>query len=322
MKCLKIELHQTSVCYRKPETVENAMTYPLPPVHTVIGAIHAACGWNKYHDMRVAIQGEYTSMGRRMYKRKVYYNNVQKDRGYFCKMLFPGGLSNAHTIIAEPLNGWEQGKRNFLTGAGYKVIRPDLVQEYEELAEKQKEIAGEIKELNARKAGISLGSKQELKEIRACIKELRAQEAEIKQKRKLFFSYENVPSWAEILYDVDLTLHIFCDDLQEILDNVYNIKCLGRSEDAVSIKSASIVDCDRAQAGAVLHNHVYLNTGATACIKNSSSGTVYYLNNHYDIVEGKRIFDKIRCLYTSISAVIRDSDDILIDSNGVVFAPI
>ena len=322
MKCVKIELHQTSACYKKPETVENAMTYPLPPMHTVIGAIHAACGWNEYHNMRVAIQGEYASMGRRMYKRKVYYNNVQKDRGYFAKMLFPGGLSNAHTIIAEPLNGYEQGKRNFLTGAGYKILRPDLVREYEELIEMQKEISAEIKFMSTKKAAAPQASKQELREIRACIKNLRAQEAEIKQKRKLFISFESVPSWAEILYDVDLILHIFCADLQEILDNVYNIKCLGRSEDAVFVKSASIVDCDCAQAGAVLHNHVYLNTGATACIKNSSSGTVYYLNNHYEIVEGKRIFDKTRCLYTSRSSVIRESDDILIDSDGVVFAPI
>ena len=37
MKALRLILHQTSANYKREETVENKMTYPLPPVSTVIG---------------------------------------------------------------------------------------------------------------------------------------------------------------------------------------------------------------------------------------------------------------------------------------------
>ena len=44
MKCLRIKLTQSSANYRREETVTNKMTYPLPPMSTVIGALHNACG--------------------------------------------------------------------------------------------------------------------------------------------------------------------------------------------------------------------------------------------------------------------------------------
>ena len=34
MKALRIKLHQASANYRKEETAENKMTYPLPPIST------------------------------------------------------------------------------------------------------------------------------------------------------------------------------------------------------------------------------------------------------------------------------------------------
>ena len=39
MKCLRIKLTQSSANYRREETVTNKMTYPLPPMSTVIGAL-------------------------------------------------------------------------------------------------------------------------------------------------------------------------------------------------------------------------------------------------------------------------------------------
>ena len=59
MEALRIILRQTSANYRKEETVNNKMTYPLPPVSTVIGAIHKACNYTEYKEMKISIQGKY-----------------------------------------------------------------------------------------------------------------------------------------------------------------------------------------------------------------------------------------------------------------------
>ena len=40
MKALRICLKQSLANYRREETVDNKMTYPLPPYSTVIGALH------------------------------------------------------------------------------------------------------------------------------------------------------------------------------------------------------------------------------------------------------------------------------------------
>lgn len=55
MKALRIKLHQTSANYRKEETIDNKMTYPLPPISTVTGALHSICGYTEYHKMLVSI---------------------------------------------------------------------------------------------------------------------------------------------------------------------------------------------------------------------------------------------------------------------------
>ena len=49
MKALRIVLHQDSANYKKEETLDNKMTYPLPPISTIIGALHSACNYKEYH---------------------------------------------------------------------------------------------------------------------------------------------------------------------------------------------------------------------------------------------------------------------------------
>ena len=48
MKALRLVIHQSSANYKREETVDNKMTYPLPPFSTVIGALHNACGYREY----------------------------------------------------------------------------------------------------------------------------------------------------------------------------------------------------------------------------------------------------------------------------------
>ncbi|WP_342469281.1 type I-B CRISPR-associated protein Cas5b [Ureibacillus sp. FSL K6-3587] len=61
MKGIRIEAYQNLVNYRKPTSFQLKETYPLPPYSTVIGMIHAACGFTSYVPMQVSIQGRYFS---------------------------------------------------------------------------------------------------------------------------------------------------------------------------------------------------------------------------------------------------------------------
>ena len=48
--------------YRKPSSFLVRESYPLPPYSSVIGMIHAACGFKKpYHPMKISIQGKNAS---------------------------------------------------------------------------------------------------------------------------------------------------------------------------------------------------------------------------------------------------------------------
>ena len=59
MKVLRIKLRQNQASYTREETVNNRMTYPLPQYSTIIGALHSACGYTSYHEMKVSVQGKY-----------------------------------------------------------------------------------------------------------------------------------------------------------------------------------------------------------------------------------------------------------------------
>lgn len=51
-------LFQQMPNYRKPSSFLIRETFPLPPYSSVIGMIHAACGFTKYHPMKISIQGK------------------------------------------------------------------------------------------------------------------------------------------------------------------------------------------------------------------------------------------------------------------------
>ncbi len=68
-KAIKIIARQTLASYRKPSSFQLKETYPLPPYSTVIGMVHAACGFEEYVDMDVSIQGTYYSKVNEMYTR-------------------------------------------------------------------------------------------------------------------------------------------------------------------------------------------------------------------------------------------------------------
>ena len=100
MKAFRLVIRQTSANYRKPECVDNKMTYPLPPFSTVIGALHKACGYTEYHPMNVSIQGQYESMHREPYTDYCFLNSLQDDRGILVKMKNGEMLSTAFDKVA------------------------------------------------------------------------------------------------------------------------------------------------------------------------------------------------------------------------------
>lgn len=61
MRAIRIKAYQNLVNYRKPTSFQLKESYPLPPYSTVIGMVHAACGFTEYVSMQVSIQGNYHS---------------------------------------------------------------------------------------------------------------------------------------------------------------------------------------------------------------------------------------------------------------------
>lgn len=89
MKAIRLHIKQNSANYKKEETVQNRMTYPLPPYSTVIGALHKACGYTSYHPMQVSVQGKYGSLKTKMYKDDCFLNSLNDDRNLLVKMKIP-----------------------------------------------------------------------------------------------------------------------------------------------------------------------------------------------------------------------------------------
>ncbi len=57
LKAIRLKLFQQMPNYRKPSSFLIRESYPLPPYSSVIGMIHAACGFTEYHPMKISIQG-------------------------------------------------------------------------------------------------------------------------------------------------------------------------------------------------------------------------------------------------------------------------
>ena len=138
MKALRIKLHQASANYRKEETAENKMTYPLPPISTITGALHSICGYREYHEMNVSIQGRFASMHREAYVDHCFLNSTMDDRGILVKMKSASMLSNAYTKVASAKKS--QGN-SFLKNITIQVHDEQLLNEYRQLRQEGNRLA-------------------------------------------------------------------------------------------------------------------------------------------------------------------------------------
>jgi len=130
MKALRIVLTQSKAHYRKEESLQNKMTYPLPPFSTVIGAIHSACGFKDYQPMDLSIQGSYQSLSIQPYTDHAFLNSVMDDRGILVKMKSSTLLSSSFDKVASALKSQGNSFRNNVT---IDIHNRGLMEEYWQL---------------------------------------------------------------------------------------------------------------------------------------------------------------------------------------------
>lgn len=245
MKAIRLHLKQNSANYRREETINCRMTYPLPPYSTVIGAIHKACGYTDYHPMQVSIQGKYGSQKTRLFKDNCFLNSLQNDRNTLVKLRNPEMLSTAYDIVAVAQKA--QGN-DFEKGITINVVNKDLIEEYRFLKRTKRRIDKHKK--------IVKSLKDKAKKMKAdkniSAEEVKAFDKRVKEIDKTYKKYEEVkytipyskfrtlatgPKYYEMLYDVELVIHIVSDEntMQDILDNIYNLTAIGRGEDFVEV---------------------------------------------------------------------------------------
>ena len=68
-RAIRIQCYQELANYRKPSSFIIKETFPLPPYSTVLGMIHAACGFKEFHPMKLSIQGTNNGMVSELYTR-------------------------------------------------------------------------------------------------------------------------------------------------------------------------------------------------------------------------------------------------------------
>lgn len=347
MKALRIELHQSSANYKREEVLENKMTYPLPPISTIIGALHNACGYKQYHEMDISIQGNFESIHKEPYTDYCFLNSTMDDRGILVKMANEELLSTAFEKVAKAVKS--KGS-SFRKGVTIQIYNQYLLDEYRRLKDLNDQISEfknnrkkKIKELIKKRKKRLKEKKQKLDKKSKEYKKINNREKEIKSYEKILeervkaYEEENYIKpiskyrslttsikYYEILNNINLVIHVRSDEetLNDLLENIYNLKSIGRSEDFVEVKDAKIVnlyegDCDvESNLSRYIDCEDIKNDYIFPKYKDGKAinGTKYYLNKDYKINDRKRIFNKKKVLYTSYCAIEETSENIFLDN--------
>lgn len=348
MKALRIILTQNSANYKKEETSENKMTYPLPPFSTIIGALHETCNYKEYHPMDISIQGNFGSLVKRAYTDYCYLNRVMDDRGILIKMSNSDMLSKACLKLANAKNSTGNSfkdettiqvhNRGMLDGyqdlEKLRLIIDEKKTEYKDKTSSIKLLRKDIKErlkLVEKKSDEYNDLKNQDKSLKDEIdrlnKEIKTYEEEnYKIPRTKYKSLTTSLKFYEILHDIKLIIHIKTDDqtLSDIYDNIYNLKSIGRSEDFVDIEQVKLVelveddDCDITSPYSsylnyedVINEKIYTRDK----IGREIIGTKYHLNKNYTIINNKRVFEKKKVIYASNYTIDETSENVFIDKD-------
>ena len=343
MEVLRIVLKQSSANYRKAGTVDNKMTYPLPIPSTIIGALHNICGYTEYHSMDISIQGNYEAISKDMYKNITILNTVS-DRGTLVKMVAPNTISNAYVEVAEAV----EDNANFITEKNIRVKNRELLEEFKNLKIFKEKIDSENKqkteqfkkikkELYDKKDSLDEKS-EEFKEVKKELKEVISEEKKYKEEFKKF-EEENYskyysqfrtivkkPMFYELLNSIFLILHIKSDEktLKDIENNIFNLQSIGRSEDFVEVIECKIVELQEfdseIKSAEGLTMYLNYNDFQEGKIFNLDvdgntvkSGTKYYLDKDYKIINLKREFEKTLAIYSNYFKANKSSENVKLD---------
>ena len=328
MKVLRIILKQSSANYRKAGTVDNKMTYPLPIPATIIGALHNICGYTEYHSIDISIQGNFEAVSKDMYKNITILNTIS-DRGTLVKMVAHNIVSNAYIEVAEAV----EDNANFITEKNIKVKNRELLEEFKNLKVLKEKLDSEkklkLEEFKARKKELS--DKDELKKIRIEEKNYKEEFKKFEDENysKPYSQFRTIvkkPMFYELLNNIFLILHIKSDEqtLKDIENNIFNLQSIGRSEDFVEVVECKIVKLQE------FDSEVKSSEGLTAYLNYNDfqkgkifnldvdgntvkSGTKYYLDKNYKIVDGKRILKKALAIYSDYFKANESSENVKMD---------
>ena len=85
-RAIRIQCYQELANYRKPSSFIIKETFPLPPYSTVLGMVHAACGFKEFHPMKLSIQGTNNGTVSELYTRYSFTpgGKFEKTRHQIC----------------------------------------------------------------------------------------------------------------------------------------------------------------------------------------------------------------------------------------------
>lgn len=343
MKSLRIKLTQNQANFRKEETNTNKMTYPLPPFSTVIGALHNACNFKEYHQMDISIQGNFGAMQIEPYTHHIFLNNFQNDRGIMVKLKKSNAHSTVFDKVAEAIK--PQGN-DFFKETTIRVLNRELLDDWKSLKilkngldnskksdENLNSLDKEIKSFKSEQKSLDKKSERflELKEIiktksehkKQIEQDYKEKIAQIDEELAKFTTLVTSIKYYEVLYDVFLMIHIKADEntLKDIIENIYNLQSIGRSEDFVNISECKMVEIhDEVDDEIISKYSGYVKTeniqNDNIFAKSSTKGTKYFLNKDYVIEDNKRIFNKFSVVYADNFA-IDDEESELGEKTGI-----
>lgn len=269
MKLLRIELTQNKAHYRKEETVENKMTYPLPPYSTVIGALHKACDFKEYHKMDISIQGRYKSLTKDVYIENIFLDSLLDDRGKLVKLCNEKLYSTGYTLVAKVLQ-----KRNssFKKSNTIDVYDEDLLKEYKYLKEND-------------------AKNEELKKYRNLVTSIKYYEVlnDVELVLHIASDEETLEKIKENIYKLKSI------GRSEDFIDIQSCKFVETKElevDEVKAQMSGYIKLEN-----IRKNKIFLNNANER--DHRVSGTRYYLNKDYKIEKNKRKFNKKVVVYSS-----------------------
>ena len=343
-------LTQNCANYKREEILESKMTYPLPPFSTVIGAIHSACKYKEYHPMKIGIQGSFGSIYKKAYINHCYLKDCDNTRGHLAISKNPTLLSGNVKIVASSLSKQDN---DFYKGITIKVEDEESLAYYRYLKDFKRDFPKRKKEEMKpyEEASKNLDEKIKSEPCKEEKKQLRQEKGSIKTQKdkkiedlqKLYQEefedeYEHFKTLVtgvkhyEILSDVYLILHIHSDEktMNDIYENAYNIRSLGRAEDFVYIEDVKFVELNNAfdvdDENLEYRNdlQVYIDYPLIrdGIIKSRFAegvhkcGTRYFLNKDYQIINNKRVFNKKHVIYMSNYVVDGNAENLYLSSDN------